>query len=395
MLVAFIICQVLCFVKFLVRLFFNLVIKKRKIRKEAIKRNVLQPLIYLLCIIVLIYILSKNCETVVETDPSENDNETTQVSSPSYSAKAEEKIYSITFDPENINQESVLWENLLDTELGMSSYTLWVEETDTFEQLKANYYENFIYNPVIPYADYNELMEYCSHFSGTSFLPYSDCTLEEIDRKIPPPELRHTASPDLFMEELYLRLQLIKPENIANIYQIGRCSDDILKQLVANKQINMKQLIFYASIAITCYRLVLDEMERDPSFSIANVDTGFLNYRMAEIFIYLDEYFPTGDEAQIYHTHFKLCAESCLARVQYEYETKEITDDINAIYPYFDSYYAEILYDYVTIYKDNEVIDSFYQHADRYIQSAYSKIENEKSCTDLKKKMDLYKETVK
>lgn len=374
------------------KIYNNTFIKKKKIRPKAKKKYTLEIVLYSAYICIMLFTLFHLYEKSMKHDQKGENAVETSVPMQNYSAEAEVMIQSISFDSENINQKEIVWDHLLEKELGLENYYVWNNEAENFDQLHSTYRECFLYNPVIPYADYTELMEHCNNFWGKDLLPYTDRTLDDVTKEIPPPELRHLTSPDLFKEELFLRLKTSRESNRNNTYQIGRAADDTFKILVAEGQPSVNQLLFYSTVAVVCYQLTLNEMERDPDLEIENVDKDFLYYRMAEIFICLDENLPVSDGYETAHIHFLLCAESCLAKIQYERGLVENTEDINMQFPYFDSYYAEILFEFITVYgaESNDTIKSFYQHAESYMSSMNLTTDNEESCRDLKIRMDKY-----
>lgn len=119
---------------------------------------------------------------------------------------------------------------------------------------------------------------------------------------------------------------------------------------------------------------------------------------MAEIYLYLDKHHFVTDEYISYEKHFKLSAEAYLARARLEYDPAGEKSDMNADYPYYDDYYAELL-SYVIKQFDkssaietaeDKIIKEFFLHALTYKNSSYGKEANKINCHNLILMMDNY-----
>lgn len=367
-------------------LYINIKQKKRKIKRKALIRKIFQMILCFFMILISMSTLIDNLKRLQMAEQA-----TTNGKPKNYTGKYDSEEYSsvletVYFNSEINNEKETIWERFLLNEIGLSNYNVWSDESESIIELRKKYLGNITNDSILPPADLDKICEYIDYFYGTSFIPYTTRTLEEVSDEI---SADADASPELYAEELYLRSLTCAEGTFEIIYQLGRAADDAFKQSVKYNKKDDKQLIFFASITLAAYQLALCEYEDSID---TNTDITLIYYRMAEIYIYLDKHYIPSDECRFYKTHFKFSAEAYLARARIEYDPADEKLDMNEKYPYYDDYYAELLSYFIKQYDvhEDKITEEFYRHALTYIYSPYGKDGNVKNCNNLIEKMDTY-----
>lgn len=385
-------------------LYINIVCLKRKIKRNALAMKTFECFLYFIVGIFLIRPLAINFENLRKLEQTMKHNKSANYTEYHSSEELLMALESDYFIDEVTNEIEVLWVPLIYNNIGLSNYITWEEETNSFDELRGKYLAS-INSLIVPSADLTEICSNIKAFFGTSFT--SDTTditrsLEKVTDEIREKNgKKEVVSPELYAEELYLRSLICKRNSAEALHQLGRSADDTLKQTV-NKEDNIqsifevdnKTLIFFSSIAIASYQLELEQYGKKTGLSVTKKDIALIYYRMAEIYIYLDKHCSFTGNYSFYHQHFKLSAEACLARAQSEYDPTYIGLDMNKEFPYFDDYYAELLSYFIIQYGAHEdgIIDEFYDHANKYINSPHARKNNVKNCQDLITRMDVFLE---
>lgn len=137
-----------------------------------------------------------------------------------------------------------------------------------------------------------------------------------------------------------------------------------------------------SSLAMVLYQICLQKYD-DVSVSVE-----FIQYRMAELFIYTYKHTPSADNANNnidgntnhFDVHCLLFAEALLRKTYFSYKYAYPTTDIHESLPYTELYLADIEYNLITLFGFNYdlIIEECRSHATNYQNSKYAK--DKKSC---------------
>lgn len=244
---------------------------------------------------------------------------------------------NIPFRDEVINEEVTLWENIINEWLMYKEYFARVDECSDFAELRSCYQGNSDNIVEWPGINVDKLVKLVESVYDSVLLPATDYTFDEVEAKIGSYDEPSMVPADVYKAEFWIWISRGKGRFTAEeLYQTGRAADDVLKVLKSSKKITIKEWIFFGSMAVSFY---LASMEYDDGLR----DLPLINYRIAEIFIYLDKYSPLKNEEE-YSQHFCLMAEKALAEVGNTVEGTYGRENIKKKIPYYYCYYAEILH---------------------------------------------------
>ena len=279
-------------------------------------------------------------------------------------------IDKIPFHDEMINEEQTIWEHLFVEEMLYDKYEQLGGDEFDFKNLREKYVNEFCDADELPNIAIDELKEHVKFFYGSEILPVTNKTLERVVTEIPPLEDRINTDVLVFENEFYLRVDkcdLSSPDEC--FYQVARAADDAFKVLFHEKNLSIKKKLFYGSMAVAFYLASINNYE-------GNIDLLLTYYRIAEIYIYLYKYVGFIQENIDYSKHCLLMSEMFLILAKKEYSKKMDFDDIHKKLTYFNYYYADILFDYITKYCKDEEVEEIgfmcYKLASDYLNSPYT-----------------------
>ncbi|MDE5590517.1 MAG: hypothetical protein K2J60_15485 [Acetatifactor sp.] len=337
---------------------------------------VVAVIIWIVCAF-LIYLLLLN-------RAQNHDSLTEQTSNKIHRAEYYDILDQIQFQPEIINEEYTVWENLLRDYLHFSQYEKWTSQEISKEQLRKNYLSDICENGNSTQIDFEDIKEMINLFDGTSLLPATDRSFAEILEDLPSMEESYNANPAIFVEEfLYRTLYCISTEtpSYENIYQAARAADNALKSFLNSQKITIKQRLLLAAMAVGLYQISLDNLETElacfnaeyqvtgmlDSKSVDEISAiierySFTEYKIAEIYIYLFEHNDNSLNKECYNIHFLLSAEAHLKNAQkiYNHEKTNMlffsavgeqeNKDIHKKQTYHNFYIAQTQYRLIVIY---------------------------------------------
>lgn len=324
----------LCIIAIFLSIWKKIVIEKRKPKVKRIRKWIWQIISRLIVVSLIINIVvdtGKGLYTWGQMPPlSRKENGSVQ-------QEYQAVLQGIPFANEVINRTETIWEHLISEELMYKNYVEWGEEYDDFDQLRNLYMSNNVDMAMWIHIDVDELVSHMESFYGTEILPVTDKTLEEVMEEIPPLNVRLYSDVNLYKNEFWLRGSKCGADSSAAwLNQTGRAADDVFKVLINSGAISLKQLIFFGAMAISFYlaSVECDDGERD---------LPLIYYRIAEIFICLNKYSSLRED-EAYSQHFYLMAENALILAKEEFNNAYGEGNIQGKLPYFNCYYAEILY---------------------------------------------------
>lgn len=242
----------------------------------------------------------------------------------------------LPFHNEIYNEEQDIWEHLTCVELLYDKYLKLAEEATNFDALRASYLKEFYVLCKLPAMDMDDLLEHVNQFYGSAILPFTDKSLEEVEKDILPIDERMNTDDEVLRNEFWLRASKCSAESSDDsLYQAGRAADDVFKVLINNNQGSFKEAVFYGSMAVGFYLVSVKNNE-------GNIDLSLIYYKVAEIYIYFEQYVDLGEDDAI-HMHYLLMAEMFLRLAEKEYEKTGVAGDINEKLTYFGHYYEDIL----------------------------------------------------
>lgn len=271
----------------------------------------------------------------------------------------------LPFHDVTTNEEETIWSRLVYTELLYNRYLEWTKQPVSFDELRETYVD-IIYNVnELPFIEIDELLKYVNMFYDSEILPFTDDNLNDINR-----ELEREPSIKLYQNEFWLRAKVCSSNSSSlQFYCTGVAADNVFKTLCNEGKPSVKEAIFYSSMAVAFYLAAVKYYEN-------NFDLILLYYRLAEIYIYLEEYIFFGEDNETYSKHFLLMAEVFLMLAETEYAKLAQNEDIHSHekITYFGHYYSLILYKFIIEYqsKDEKLITMCRKYANQYLNSPYT-----------------------
>ena len=290
-----------------------------------------------------------------------------------------ELITKLSFESEKMNDKTVVWQELINTNLYFAYLEQLLDKGYSNAQIRNHYIQGIGTNRTLSYVDFEQVQRIFEKFYGTGLVPISEKTLEEIKELTPPIEERSMTDAILFQEEFSLRAKKCTEEDSFDcFYQTGRSADDAFKQLV--KSGNTKEVVFFAAMSVAYYMMSLERLD-DGEYIMRS----FIEYRLAEIFIYLRENRIVQDEekGELYELHFLLITEAYLKHSQVIYDLAHVDTNIHEEHMYHDKYMVDTLYRLFTDYEFetwDQMKDECIKYANSYIEAPNAKQTGIDSC---------------
>lgn len=363
---AFLILSILCVFAYVLLTCVYLARNKFSLKKRIIQKRKRKIMIGLLTFVLLLFVCVSLIKSLLafaalsDTIAGENVNDEINL------VNFLEIVEKIPFHDEALVEEQTIWEKLVCTDLLYGEYLEKSEGVTDFDELRKAYQGEFYEAQEIPFIEIDELIEQVKLFYGTEILPFTDKTLEDVEAEILPLEERLNTDVEVFQNEFWLRAGSCNADSSDEcLYQAGRAADDVFKVLCNKADTGNKMKIFYSSMTVGFYLASIE-------YDTGNINIPLVYYRIAEIYIYLEEQLDFGENEEI-KLHCLLMAEIFLMLAEKEYEKIE-GGDIHKDLPFFSYYYAQILNKYIVKYnsKDKEVESKCYDYATQYINSPYS-----------------------
>lgn len=343
------IIAIICFMKIIAklgRIYVKVGKEKRKPKGKTVYRWTRYIIVKIAAMVLIISIITSSCKTIyVWQQISDMINEAKE-SKAAVSQEFLVALQNIPFQDEVINETETMWESMLNQWLMYSEYRKRAEKNVNFAQIRSCYQEDSDSDDIVefPKIDTYNLIELVKEFYGSELLPITYYTFDEVVEIIKSYNDRLKVPVDVYKAEFWIRVSTRMKGSIPNeLYQAGRSADDVFKVLHYNRNITIKECIFFGSMAVSFY---LASIECDDG----SLDLTLIYYRIAEIFIYLEKYSSLGND-EAYSRHFRLMAEKALGKVE---EVRNDTYDRKENIPYFSCYYAELLDDFSKLYPDGE-----------------------------------------
>ena len=288
-------------------------------------------------------------------------------------------IEEIDFESEVINDKDTIWQEMLNINLYYSYLEEQQEKGFSNDEIRKHFIQGIGLGDVLVSVDFQQVYQLYEKFYNTDLLPQTQKTLEEIEILTPPLEERSKADPDLFREEFALRAGLCSEDSSFEcLYQTGRSADDAFKRLVENK--NIKEIVFFAAMAVSFYRLSLEKLEDNEYLKWS-----FVEYKIAEIYYYLQDKCNIQDATRtdLYKLHFCLAVEAYLKHSQEMFDLAQSETSIHEEQTYHDQYIAEIQYKLILsdLFKEKDKIKAECRmYATSYIKDSCAKQNGINSC---------------
>lgn len=288
-------------------------------------------------------------------------------------------ITKISFEPEQVNDKAVIWQELINTNLYFSYLEELLAKGYSNDQIRNHYIQGIGTNRTLSHVDFKQVKYIIEKFYGTELLPISEKTLEEIKELTPPLEERCKTDAILFQEEFSIRAQkCTEGDSFECFYQAARSADDAFKQLV--KDGNTKEVVFFAAMSVAYYMMSLEKLEDGE-----HIWRSFIEYRISEIFICLRDncIVQDSERGELYELHFLLITEAYLKHSQVIYDLAKTGVNIHEEHMYHDKYMADTIYRLITEHEFEsikEMKDECKEYANSYIGTPNAKQSGIDSC---------------
>lgn len=320
------------------------------VKKRATDKNVITVYaIYLIYILVFCNIL-RYCHSLISVQ-SDYEITSQEIEPPMRYA---ELLKAVPFQTITINKTETDWEIILNDGLFFSDFEKAFTPSISVCSLRNTYYAN-LSTPLhtsMPQASKEVLYQIINNYYGTSILPKTNLTIEDIESRALPLEQRMETPISDIKAETYIRaIKCYESQSPSGemLYQTARSADDTVKILAENGG-TLKEMLFFSYIATNFYLMCLP-------YERTQISDAFIYYRISKIYLHLYKYsgYAVTDK---YSEHFLLSAE---AYMHLAVDSWEITpaNDVHNPESYitgnniFDTM-PEYAYDYACI------LDSFY-----------------------------------
>lgn len=354
---------------------------RKNIRKNRIKLILCISLMSL-CVVLSIEVI-KNKE--LSPYPGEQNADLTREEEQEY-----ERIKNgIVFEEEQLNatETVTIWENILYNGICIERFDLTSNMDINTLRTNNEEYSLLLYNDVMSIDDLRKLIEFSIEagiFSETErTVGAISADIREMKKRQENDEDLEDLDPEkLYTEEFLARLKKYEDSHdMENLYQAARASNDAFCQLLPLKDHGAKKrVLLLAAITISLYKMCVNESALNNESYVA--DLSLINYRTAEIYIYLYRYYYADKEYEQLRLSIISKAETFLNKAAHNFYLEHADEDINERYPYYDAYCADIFYLYYIKTDDLQYAEECRKHSTSYLGSAYARDNEKASCRD-------------
>lgn len=353
---------------------------RRRLKKEWIKRKTIETLSNVIVITAFGFLCFRFYGNADGSEMASTEPAVMQTTA--YAAEYKSALDSIPFTSETLIENQTIWEELVNEVLGFSDFDEW-KLVSKDNSILMNFYMNTICSSDVPItATVEELNYYVSYFYDTSLLPLTNKSFAEINAEIPQTaEEREKVDSSVYREEFTVRaLNVNTYSNFDNLFQAGRAASDTLKRLIDTHQATFKDMVFFGAMASGYYKLALAYYEENDVVTYYE-----LEYKIAEVYIWLARAFDFEEDNRDYRQHFLLLARAHLLNAQKNFPLKDKPGEIHNENNYQDVYMAEVLYELISVhgYDDENIREECIDCAERYLSSPNIREKSRTSCKNI------------
>lgn len=297
----------------------------------------------------------------------------------------------IVFEEEQLNatETVTIWENILYNGIRIERFDLSSENNKDINTLRTDNeeYSLLLYNDVMSMNDLKKLIDFSIEvgiFSETErTVEAISADIRKMKKKQEIGEDLGTLDPEkLYTEEFLARLKKFEDSHdMENLYQAARASNDAFYQLFPLKDDGAKKkILLLATITISLYKMYVNESALNNESCV--VDLSLINYRTAEIYIYLYRYYYIDKEYEQLRLSIISKAETFLNKAADNFYFEHTNEDINKRYPYYDAYCADIFYLYYIKTDNPQYAEECRKHSISYLESNDARDNEKASCRD-------------